>query len=148
MNGDSLAKFNKGSGEWFLVILATVADLLSILSYLGIQSSGQVKTAISAGLCLIALTAAGSTLLGWIRLWFSPRGSYYPNTLHIKRLVLGVLAILVAVVFGIYVVTNLHHQPSNHRNKKTHAAPITTASAVNINHVPAQFQVYCLNSAQ
>ena len=125
------------SGKWFLVTLATAADVAGIISFLGIQASIRVRVLVAIGLCLVAFVAAASTLFGWIRLWFSPRGSYYPGAFHFKRLALGIFAALVAIGFSVYVITALHGQPVSHNPKKPHSHP-TPTKTINISHACGQ----------
>lgn len=117
------ARADKNSGEWFLAILAVSADLAGIIIFLNIQASLQVRVAVAATLCVLALIAAGSTLWGWIILWFSPRGSYYSNALHLRRLLISIFAALLAVGFGVYVLTALQQEHSKHKPNAGHPSP-------------------------
>jgi hypothetical protein len=90
----------EGAAGRYVIILATIADVLGILGFVGVRAGQKVSLALVASLALLGTLAAGMTLITALRLLFSPRGSFYPMSHHISRIGAGVVALLIAVVLG------------------------------------------------
>jgi hypothetical protein len=92
------------SGQWYLVLIAIVADIAGILTFVGFGPSGWIKLALAAVLALLGIAAAAGTLWTATKLYLSPRGSYYPSALHARRLLTGLAALVISLILGFVVV--------------------------------------------
>lgn len=92
------------SGQWYLVLIAIVADVTGILTFVGFGPSGWIKLALAAVLALLGIAAATGTLWTATKLYLSPRGSYYPSALHAKRLLTALAALVISLMLGFVVV--------------------------------------------
>ena len=98
-----------GGADRFLIGLALVADLVSVLSFLGIQSSTQVRWIVVATLTLLGVTSSGVTLITSVTLWYSPKGSLYPAGYHSKKIFTGLIALVISIVLGAFLISQAIH---------------------------------------
>lgn len=92
------------SGGWYLVLIAAVADVLGVLTFIGVRSDERLRLALAGVLSLLGVVVAGITLITGVRLWLSPRGSYYPQAFHLRRVGTGLGAAGIAVALAIFVM--------------------------------------------
>jgi len=92
------------AADRFLIGLAVFADVASVLSFLGIQASSQIRWIVVAALTLLGVVASGATFLSSIRLGTSPKGALYPPGYHARRVGISVIALLISVVLGAFLI--------------------------------------------
>lgn len=115
---------------WFFVVLASLADAVGVVSYLGIQASWPARVAIALFLFVVAIISAGTILKDELWLWLSPRGSYYATTFHVKRAVIGFIAVVAAIGFGAYILVAVLHQSHGIKGPPGHPKTYGTLSPI------------------
>ena len=88
----------------YFVVFALAADVVGILGFVGFKPSRGVGLALVALLALSGLIIATIALVSAVRLWYSPRGSYYTAGFHKRRIGGGLIAVLLATGLGAFLV--------------------------------------------
>jgi hypothetical protein len=109
----------KNYGYYVLAGLSIAADLLGVLSFLGVSATPRIKLLVGVFLLLLATLSAGGGLVTSLHLWLSPKGSHYSWSTHAARIGSSCLAALLVVVFGIFVV----NQVKSHRGTDLPGGP-------------------------
>lgn len=95
----------------FLPIVGLVADVAGLLSFIGLQEDRRARVAITLVLAVIGVAATGISLWRSVRLWASPRGSYFPSPFHFRRIVGSFAVLVAAAALGTAAVANSEQRP-------------------------------------
>jgi hypothetical protein len=125
-----MAELAKKSAEWYLIFVAAVADVASIISFAGIQPSNQIRFAVVATLSLLGVLAGVFTLGSAISKRLSPRGSYYPGSYHRRKIAAGFTTLTIAVVLGAYLTMAAYHNKSGQLPTQEKPAPSIPAAPI------------------
>jgi len=90
-------------GALALKLISLVADLIGIWTFVASNADRTERLAIGGGLALVALVAGANTMIGAIRLWLSPRGSYIRRDKRMRRVLDGLLV----VCFGCLLIVGV-----------------------------------------
>jgi hypothetical protein len=99
------------SAEWYLIVIATVADVAGILSFIGFQANCELQLVVAGTLALIGALAAAVTLLKALLLWLSPAGSYIPRGNYVKAFSTGSIALLVSLAIAVAFLASTRGHP-------------------------------------
>jgi hypothetical protein len=91
-------------GHYALLGTSVLADVLSVLSFLGWSASPNMKLVVGISLLILAAVTAICGLWTSFGLWLSPRGSHYPASQHATRIGGAIFATVLAAVLGVFVI--------------------------------------------
>jgi hypothetical protein len=113
----------------FFIGLAVVADVISVIGFLGIHPSSQIRWIVVAILTLLGAIASGVTLVTSVIQWYAPKGSLYPSGYHSKRIFTSLAALVISITLGAFLISQanptLKKKPSPHStNSSTHSTSL------------------------
>lgn len=112
--------------ERFLIALAVVADVITVLSFLGIHPDTQLRWIVVAILALLGVLSSGATLATSVIRWYSPKGSLYPEGYFLKTVLVSLTVMVISIVLGIFLVSqSLHTSQKKPQPRATHSTSLT-----------------------
>lgn len=113
----------------FLIGLAVIADIATIISFLGIQPSSSVRWITIATLTLLGVTSSGFTLVTSVSRWYSPKGSLARPGYYSRRILVSFVALAISIVLGIILISSSARTAHNTPHPHTTNSPRTTSSS-------------------
>ena len=115
---------NLSGADRFLIGLATVTDAVSVLSFLGIHPTIQLRWIVVGTLTFLGIMSSGVTLASSVALWLSPKGSLYRPGYHSRKIVIGLSALVVSIL-GVFLTSEAIHaaHPKPQPNPTSSSAP-------------------------
>lgn len=90
--------------EWAPLVVSFIADLLTVLAFVGVVATRAVRLAVGSSFVVLGLVVGGVTMIRAVRLWRSPEGQYYPPEYHRRRLASAVVVLVMAGMLSGFVV--------------------------------------------
>src|SRR5438105_4057011 len=90
--------------SWRFALISFAADILGILAFFGAADYRAARIALGGAFAGIAVIVGGVDLWQSARLFFSPRGAYYPVAYHRKRVAAGLAVLILSLFLGAVVL--------------------------------------------
>lgn len=100
--------------EWAPLAVSFIADLLTILAFVGVVATRAIRLAVGSSFAVLGLIVGIVILVRALRLWRSPEGDYYPSSYHWRRVGSSASVLLVATTLTGFVVALAVSAPSAH----------------------------------